>query len=756
MIQLSLPATCEQNFPIGVPRLRVEDERLVRGRGRFVDDVDTDECLYLEFVRSQSSSARLIKLDVETARASEGVVAVITGVDVAVLGELSINPLIDGMQAPKSGLLARDHIHAVGQPLAAVIAKTRMQAIDAAQLVSWEYEIDEDRASKNAFRQAWRAGDCEAEFARAAHTLHVKVEHSRLAPMALEPRATVAEVDATGCLTAWISTQTPHRARDELARILSIEKSRIRVIAPDVGGSFGGKASIYPEDVVVAFAALRIGSTVKWCATRSEDFLSATQGRGGLLEGWLAVSDDGRFTALRAEAAFPLGYWLPYSAQVPARNAGRILPGPYLIQNVDISVRGDVTADAPVNIYRGAGRPEATMLMERLADAAARATGMDPVDIRFKNLIAARQLPYQTPTGERLDAGDYPALLTTVCAMSNYVRLRKGESRRKRDSKLRGQGIAVYVEPCGAGWESAFVGLDHLGRIVAGTGSTSQGQGRETAAAQIVAAALGVAPEQVVIHHGDTASAPDGIGALASRSTAIGGSALLEAARKFEERARSAAAHLLQASIERIERHSSGFQVQRDGEQLVCWRDIALAEAGEGSCGLCLKTDVRYDANEAWASGAVLATIAIDEQTGELEVEKIVWVDDAGTVVNPMLVNGQLVGGLAQGLGEALVERIVYDDSGQLVTGSLMDYGVLRANDMPMIEIKSQPTRSVMNALGAKGAGEAGCIGVPAAVVNAVIDALSPFGIEHLDMPLTSDRIWTAIRDVKLKRDRTP
>jgi len=262
------------------------------------------------------------------------------------------------------------------------------------------------------------------------------------------------------------------------------------VIAPDVGGSFGGKASIYPEDVVVAFAALRIGSTVKWCATRSEDFLSATQGRGGLLEGWLAVSDDGRFTALRAEAAFPLGYWLPYSAQVPARNAGRILPGPYLIQNVDISVRGDVTADAPVNIYRGAGRPEATMLMERLADAAARATGMDPVDIRFKNLIAARQLPYQTPTGERLDAGDYPALLTTVCAMSNYVRLRKGESRRKRDSKLRGQGIAVYVEPCGAGWESAFVGLDHLGRIVAGTGSTSQGQGRETAAAQIVAADL--------------------------------------------------------------------------------------------------------------------------------------------------------------------------------------------------------------------------------------------------------------------------
>jgi len=525
--------------------------------------------------------------------------------------------------------------------------------------------------------------------------------------MALEPRAALAAYDiGSDLLTVWLSTQTPHRARADLAAILGRSEASIRVVAPDVGGAFGGKASLYPEEAAVALAALRLQMPVKWTATRSDEFLSATQGRGSTLHGELALSASGRMLGLRARACAPLGHWMAYSAVVPARNATRILPGPYRIPAVDLSAEGRHDPHAPVGIYRGAGRPEAAMLLERLADMAARRLNMDPAELRRLNLLPDSEFPAKLPAGGALDSGQYVGLLDDALALSGYAERRRRNEARRRQGEVCGIGIGFYVEPCGQGYESAALRHDGSGRFTVSTGSTAQGQGRETAFAQILADALRVRPEAIRVVHGDTSLCPVGVGALASRSTAIGGSAILMA-------------------VDRLADSLGGLPV---GD----WSDAPAHEVS-----------VVYEApGEAWSSGCCVAAIRIDRDTGVLTIESIIWVDDAGTVVNPMLVEGQLRGGLAQGLGEALMERIVYDADGQLLTGSLMDYAVPRAEDIPPVTLASRVTPSPSNLLGAKGVGEAGCIGVPAAIVNAAIDALAPFGVRHLDMPLTPEKLW--------------
>lgn len=731
---------------VGQALRRREDERLVRGAGRYVDDLAPQGCLHLDFVRSPYAGGVIEALDLEAARTATGVIAVFAGADVAGLGHASVNPLVDRLEAPPFPILPESEVGANGQPVAVVVADTLAHARDAAQLVELSVRARAPRApseATQAFGHRWRAGAVEAAFAAAATVVEVTVRHARLSPSALEPRAALATIDLEGRLTVHLSTQTPHRARADLAHILRIGPEAIRVVAPDVGGAFGGKASIYPEDILVAFAALTLRRPVKWCATRSDEFLSATHGRGGVLKGALALAEDGRFLALKAEVAFPLGHWMPFSGAVPARNAGRILPGPYRIAAVDISTRGDVTDTAPLGIYRGAGRPEAAMLMERLVDEAARVLGRDPADLRGRNLLNPGELPARTPTGETLDAGDYPGLLGEACRLADYEALRADCDRRRAAGEICGIGLAVYVEPCGQGFESATIELRADGMIVAATGSTAQGQGRETAFAQIVADALGVTPDQIVIRHGDTAETPEGVGALASRSTAIGGSALLKAAEALRDKANVHAARLLQVALKDIASDAEGFFARDDprGPRLT-WS--ALADAAPDDLTVSLRFEA---AGEAWASGCCLAAVAIDRETGELSIERLVYVDDAGVVVNPMLVEGQLIGGLAQGLGEALMEKIVYDESGQLLTGSFMDYRLPRAGDIPPVSLAKRSTPSAMNPLGVKGVGEAGCIGVPAAIVNAAVDALAPFGVRHLDMPLTSAALWRAMHD---------
>ena len=730
----------------GTASVRREDDALLRGQATFVDDLAPPGCLFLCFARSAHAGGVITRLDADAARQSVDTILILTGDDVAALGRASVNPLVPGLSAHPAPLLAQDRVLCLGQPVAAVVAQDRWMAMDLAESIGVEIAPDLP-GPREALRQNWSQGDTQAAMARADHVIAVSVQHALLAPMALEPRAALASWDVAGqALTVWLPTQTPHRARMDLARILGLSPDQVRVIAPHVGGSFGGKASLYPEDAVVALASLKTGRPVKWTATRSEDFLGATAGRGGRMSARLGVMADGAFVALEAEGTFPLGGWMPFSGAVPARNAGRILPGPYSVPHVDITVSAALTWHAPVGIYRGAGRPEATLLMERLVDEAARTLNIDPVALRLRNVHTRSELPAPTVSGDILDASDFPGLIATLRRRAGFSGLQRAVARLRARGTLAGLGMALYAEPCGQGWESAAISLDPSGAIIVATGSTSQGQGRETAAARIAAGALGCAEARVRVVHGDTALTPEGIGALASRSTPIGGSAIIKAARLFLRKARALAATVLQAEPRSLVRNAAGW-ASTMGPASLSWEALGEAAQASGVRNKGLATSARYEAKgEAWASGAVVATVTIDPDTGVPTVGQIVWIDDAGVVINPVLLEGQLLGGLAQGLGEALMERLAHDRDGQLLTGSLMDYRVPRAADMPPARIVSRPVRSRMNLLGAKGAGEAGCIGIPAAIINAIHDALAPAGVSRIDMPCTAQSIWTALQ----------
>ena len=687
---------------------RREDRRLLTGRGRYVHDLSWPGMLHAAFVRSPYGRARIDAVDLSAARDAPGVVAAYDGRATAGLGVAAPNPLLPVHDAPPGPLLAVDRIDHVGQPLAVVVARSASEARHAAGLVAPDCTPEPARPDHDASRPAVAevhhvvAGPTDA----AAPALTVAVGHAqpRVVALALEPRAAVARWDEeTGTLHAWIGTQSPARARDDVARVLGLDADRVRVVSPDVGGAFGARSSLGPEELVVAWLAHALRAAVGWSASRAEEFTAGPHGRGARLSGELSLDAAGRFLELRARMSFPLGAWLPFSAVVPARNAARILPGPYRVARIDVHARADASSAAPVTIYRGAGRPEAALLMERLVERAARAAAIDPVELRRRNLVPADAMPWPLPGGDTLDSGDYDAALRRACETFGYDAERRAQARRRAAGELVGIGLALYVEPCGQGWESARVTLEADGSVRVDSGSSAQGQGRETSYAAIAAEALGCPPASVSVVHGDTGRCPDGIGALASRGTAIGGSAVLVAAREAAARRAAGEAPPIVASS-------------------------------------------RYEAPaEAWSYGCVIARMSIDADTGRPSVERVVWADDAGRVVSPALVEGQLLGGLAQGLGQALLERIVYDDEGQLLTGSLMDYAVPRADDLPEIELVSLSTPTPANALGARGVGEAGCIGVPAALLNAAADALAPFGEPDLDFPLTAERLWRAL-----------
>ena len=680
-------------------------DALVRGDGLFVDDVELVDALSVAFVRAQVAPGRLSEPEMTEARTMPGVVAVHSGADVAGLGDLSVSTPI-----PKTGkagfpVLAFGQVGFAGQPVAAVLAKTSDCAQDAAEAVYAGIEETDAAADTTPLAsQHWKSGDAGAAFANADHIVACCIEHKRLAPAPMEPRSIAVQYHLDGdTVTVWHSTQTPHRSRGELASILGIDASRIRVIAPDVGGAFGMKASLYPEEVFVVWAAFHHRRSVRWAATRSEDFLSATQGRGLTCSGRMALDKHGKFLALEARIEAPVGCWLPTSALIPAWNAARILPGGYDIDVVDISTSVKPAPFAPTGIYRGAGRPEANLLLERLVDKAARVIGLDPTEIRHRNLLSSRVLTHRTVTGNLLDSGDYSAALDHLVASRGWASALDARTKHRANGDLYGLGIGFFLEPSGSGWESARVTLHSDGTVTVASGSSSQGHGRETALAQIAADALGLDLVAVGATCGDTGTCPEGIGALASRSTAIGGSAVMAA----------------------------------------CTEVLDRKNAGEP---LPITADVRYEnEGQAWGYGAYMAAVEIDPDTGSIRIDKVVCVDDAGIVVNPALAKGQIRGGFAQGLGEALMEQIVYDDGGQLLTGSFMDYAMPRASDVPPLDFHSLETLSPFNLLGAKGIAEAGTIGAPAALLNAAIDALSPLGIEDLDMPLTPQKIWHAI-----------
>lgn len=700
---------------------RREDPLLLRGQGCYAADVEDPEALQAAFVRAPVAHGRIDAVDTRVAEGAPGVVAVLTAASLTADGAPVVlpppNPLLPLAEVPRVEPLARDEVVYAGQPVALVLARTLAQARQAAQQVRLDLAplpAVLDFEGGLAVTQVRHVQGPHGEAQAAEHpagaeptTVEVSLEVPRVLALALEPRGMVARwhegtEDAPPRLTVHLGTQSPSRAQADIAAALGWAVQRVRIVTGHVGGAFGAKSSISPEDLAITLAARRLQTSVRWVSTRSEEFTAGMHGRGARLRGRLSVTPDGCLQALHAEVHHTLGAWLPFSAVVPLRNAARILPGPYRVAALDVQGRATLSHSAPVTIYRGAGRPEAALLMETLVDKAARALGLDPVALRRRNVIEARALPFATPSGELLDSGDYRLALDRACERFGYEEQRRLQAVRRARGEVVGLGVALYVEPCGTGWESARVDWHADGCVTVASGSPAQGQGHGTTYARIAAEALGVAASQVNVVYGDTDCCPVGIGALASRSTAIAGSAIVQACRAL--RARRAA-----------------------GEPLP------------------LRAEERFTAKESWSYGCVMARLAVDRDTGRPQVEQITWVDDAGHVVEPVLAHGQLVGGLAQGLGQAMLERLVHDRQGQLLSGSLMDYAVPRADDMPPVDIESLHTPSPHNLIGAKGVGEAGCIGVPAALMNAARDALAPLGEFELQFPLTSEQFWRAM-----------
>ncbi len=702
------------------PSLRREDGPLVRGSACFGDDVVLPQALHVVFVRSAQAHAKILSIEVDAARRQPGVVAVVSAMELGSHVMPAINPVLAPLEPYEFAVLPRDAVHYVGQPVVAVVAKSLLQARQAAAQVVLKLQpqppiLDWQPDASPFARASFQKGSCPTTPPTAQSDLYLP----RVAAAPLEPRHCAVKWNtANQSISVWIGSQTPSRAQADIAVALGLSTDRVHIMTPDVGGAFGSRASVSPEELALALLARHLESlgpsiTLRWRSTRSEDFVAGPHGRGSRLQGALWITPQGRVLGLRAQLHFTLGAWLPYSSVVPLRNATRILPGPYAIHQVDIQGVATRSHAAPVGIYRGAGRPEAAILMETLIEQSARRVGIDPMQCRKENLIRSDAMPYMTATGEQLDSGDYAALLDRACERFNYSAERHHQSQRRQQGEWVGIGAALYVEPCGKGWESARVDWFEDGRVRVASGAPAQGQGHATTYAQLAAKTLGCDPDQIEVIMGDSQHCPEGIGALASRSIAIGGSAILQA----------------------------------------CNRLLQMREQGQP---LPLSAEEIYLSQEAWASGCVIVRLCIDAETGAPSIERLVWVDDAGNILQPALAHGQLVGGAAQGIGSALLERLVYDQQGQLLTGSFMDYALPRADQMPPIEIESLCSPSPLNPLGAKGVGEAGCIGVPAAILNAARDALSLIGEFDLQFPLLPEQLWRILMQADESSPKRP
>ncbi|HSC01719.1 MAG TPA: xanthine dehydrogenase family protein molybdopterin-binding subunit [Solirubrobacteraceae bacterium] len=711
---------------IGQPLRRREDLALVRGQGRYVDDLDLPGLAHVAFVRSHHARARI--LDIRLPDRAPGLLRVLTATDLAgcarplpVIAPESVH--VEGMPHP---ILAAGEVRYAGQPVAAVVAESRAQAVDAAELVQVEYAaleaaVDPREAPETLMRWERTVGDVAGAVNRAAHRVRARHRIPRLVAAPIEPRGVVAAYDERqDLLTIWASAQDPHRPLSQLAHALERPPEKIHVIVPDVGGAFGSKGVIAVEAVAVAIGAIELGRPLKWVEERVENFLGAYQGRGVEADVELALDASGRILAVRAEILADLGAYLLPTTAMPPHTTAMLMTGCYDVQAAAVTVRGARTDKVPTGPYRGAGRPEAAYFLERTVDRAARELGIDPVELRRRNLI--RSFPYRSALGWTYDSGDYARCLDRAVELAQP----------ERGPRL-GTGVAMYVERAGGNWESARVTVLKDGGVIARSGSSPHGQGHETTFAQIVADRLGIDPNEVELRFGEI----PGVGTYASRSTAMGGSALVEASERIVEEATRAAAERLKCAAEEVRRTGPDWTAP-DG------RTVSWAEAAVG-----LEAEVRFESDLVFGSGAYAAVVEIDADTGALHVRRLAAVDDAGTIINPLLAEGQVLGGAAQGLGAVLTEETVYDEDGQLRNASFVDYGVLGAVEMPEIVTAFVQTPSPNNPLGAKGIGEGGAIGTPAAIANAVADALGGAGARVPDPPFTPEKLWRALRDVR-------
>ena len=781
---------------IGTPVRRREDYRFLTGQGTYTDDINRPGQLHAYILRSPHANARITGIDTSAAKTAPGVAAVFTGADMAAdgIGGLPCGWLInskDGspMKEPAHPVLVTDRVRHVGDHVAVVLAESLAEARDAAEKIAVDYAVepavvDVAAALEPGAPQVWPAeapgnvcydwhlGDgaaVEAAFAKAAKIVKLDLVNNRLIANAMEPRAAIGEFNrATGEHTLYTTSQNPHVIRLLMgAFVLHIPEARLRVVAPDVGGGFGSKIFHYAEEAIVTWAAAKVRRPVKWTAERSESFMSDAHGRDHVPHVELALDAGAKFLALKVSTVANMGAYLStFATCVPTYLYGTLLAGTYTTPAIYVETKAVFTHTVPVDAYRGAGRPEATFLVERIVDLAADELGLDPAELRRRNFIAADAFPYQTPVALQYDSGDYQTTLQMAQEASGYAGFEARRQEAARRGKLRGIGIATYIEACGiapsavvgslgarAGlFESAAVRVHPTGSVTILTGSHSHGQGHETTFAQLVSDGLGIPIESIEIVHGDTAKIPYGMGTYGSRSLAVGGTAIIKAMDKVIAKGRKIAAHLLEASEADVEFKDGAFTVAGTDRSKTLG-EVALTayvphnfphdELEPG-----LDETAFYDPkNFTFPSGAHIAEVEIDLDTGHLTVINFTASDDFGRIINPMIVAGQVHGGLAQGIGQALLESCVYDKAtGQLLTGSYNDYAMPRADDLPNFALSTHVTLCTHNPLGVKGCGEAGAIGAPAAIANAIVDALKPLGVRHVEMPATPEKLWRVIQ----------
>ena len=780
---------------IGASSKRREDVRFLTGNGRYTDDFNISGQAHAYFLRSEIAHGALKSIDSSKAEAMPGVLAVFTGKDFEGVGGIPCGWQItdrngEPMKEPAHPVLAQGKVRHVGDPIAAVVAETLEQARDAAEAINAEIEelpavvdmgaavaggqlVHDDIGTNLCYDWGFIEDNREAvdeAIKNAPHVTTLELVNNRLAPNAMEPRVAIGDYNsATDETTLYTTSQNPHVIRLLMgAFVLGLPEHKLRVVAPDVGGGFGSKIFHYAEEAFCTFASRKLKRAVKWTANRSESFISDAHGRDHVTKIDLALDKDGKFLAIRTETMANMGAYLStFSTSVPTYLHGTLMAGNYATPLIYVNVKAVFTNTVPVDAYRGAGRPEATFQLERVIDKAARELGIDPVEIRRRNFVKPDQFPYTTPVALQYDTGNYDATMDKLVEIADLDGFQSRAKSSEANGKLRGLGVNCYIEACGiapsnlvgqlgarAGlYESATVRVNATGSITVMTGCHSHGQGHETTFPQVIAEMIGIDESQVHIQHGDTASTPMGMGTYGSRSIAVGGAAMVRATEKIIAKAKRIAAHLMEASADDIELSGGNFTIAGT-DKSVGWGDVCLQAYVPHNYPIeeiepGLEETAFYDpANFTFPAGAYACEVEVDPETGKVDVCSFAAADDFGNIINPMIVDGQVHGGIAQGVGQALREHAFYDSDGQLLSGSYMDYAMPRADDLPSFVVDhSCQTPCTHNPLGVKGCGEAGAIGSPPAVVNAVIDALRRGGhdVSHIDMPLSPSRVWASI-----------
>src|SRR5438876_2728897 len=789
---------------------RTEDPRLIKGLAHYVDDIRLPDTLHVAFVRSIYAHARLNSVDTSEALKAPGVVAVYTGKDIAEkVGPVPCAAALPDLKVPDYRVLATDKALFVGHPIAAVVATDKYSARDAVDLISVDYDelpavIDVDTAAQGgavihekfgdniAYKLTSGEGDIEAALKSADHIVTQRMVHQRLAPIAMEPRGVLARYfPGEEELTIWSSTQIPHLLRTQLALMIGIPENKLRVITPEVGGGFGSKLNVYAEEALLGWISIQLCKPVKWIETRRENVQATIHGRAQVGTVELGCKSDGTITGLRYSVFAELGAYHQLLTPAIPTLTGLMLSGAYKIPAIQMNVTGVFTNKMATDAYRGAGRPEATYVVERAMDLVAKELKMDPVELRRKNFPKSDEFPFHTATGLDYDSGNYEAALDKALDLSGYQKLREEQKQVRANGKLIGIGMSSYVEICAlgpsqampaGGWESATVRIEPTGKVTVMTGASPHGQGQETSFAQIAADELGVDINDVTVIHGDTGIVQYGIGTFGSRATAVGGTAVLVAIQKLKEKAAKIAAHILQADSSRLTFAAGCYTRQEAAAAAVTGKSEPVVPVGEGPGGalnevptptngrdkitiqeIALAAHVAKEIppdtepglsatyffepkNFTFPFGTHVCVVEIDKETGETKIVRYIAVDDCGKVINPLLVDGQVHGGIVRSIGQALYEEVIYDDQGQLITGELMDYALPKASQIPWFETDRTETPSPVNPLGVKGVGEAGTIGATPAIVNAVVDALSPYGVKHLDMPVRPEKVWKIIK----------